>query len=109
VNKTNIERKNTMLNYNILDNLENETPNDLMSFKEMLDKHCIKYGSLYKWTHKGDIKPYYRGTWKVSESEVLSFCKRKAEEKLSKTRDMLNTLIQHMKLVNCITNCISVN
>lgn len=77
-----------MLNYKTLDNLENETPNDLMSFKEMLDKYCIKYGSLYKWTHKGDIKPYYRGTWKVSESEVLSFCKRKAEEKLSKTRDI---------------------
>ena len=50
-----------MFNYNTLDNLENETPNDLM---------------------------YYRGTWKVSESEVLSFCKRKAEEKLSKTRDI---------------------
>ena len=64
-----------------------QTPDDLMSLKELCLKHCYDYDYLYKWSViKGVIKTYFRGTWKLSESEVLAFCDSVAEKKLSKVR-----------------------
>lgn len=64
-----------------------EEPKDLMSIKELCLKHQFDYDYLYKWSIvKGVIKVYYRGKWKLSESEVLEFSRIKAEEKLNKVR-----------------------
>jgi len=73
-----------MLNNKIL---TEETPNDLMSFKELCLKHGYDYDYLYKWSVlKGQIKVYFRGVWKLSESEVLNFAEQIKEEKLSKLK-----------------------
>ena len=51
-----------------------ETPQDLMSIKELCLKRGYDYNYLYKWSIiKGEITVYNRGTWKLSESEVLEF------------------------------------
>lgn len=64
-----------------------EEPKDLMSIKELCLKHQFDYDYLYKWSiTKGVIKVYFRGKWKLSESEVLEFSRIKAEEKLNKVR-----------------------
>ena len=67
--------------------VQNQLPQDLLSIKEICLKHCYDYDYLYKWSViKGVIKTYFRGTWKLSESEVLAFCDSVAEKKLSKVR-----------------------
>lgn len=64
-----------------------KTPDDLMSLKEIQLKHGVDYNFLYKWSiEKGEIATYFRGCWKLSEGEVLEYCKRKAEEKLKRIR-----------------------
>lgn len=64
-----------------------EEPKDLMSIKELCLKHQFDYDYLYKWSIlKGAINVYFRGKWKLSESEVLEFSRIKTEEKLSKAR-----------------------
>lgn len=64
-----------------------QTPEDLMSFKELCLKHSLEYDYIYKWSVvKGAIKVYFRGVWKVSESEVLDFINSQEAKKLAKTR-----------------------
>lgn len=62
-------------------------PQDLMSLKELHEKHGYNYDYLYKCSIlKGDITVYFRGTWKLSETEVLEFSRKIAEKKLNKVR-----------------------
>lgn len=62
-------------------------PTDLMSIKELCMKHGYDYNYLYKWSIlKGVIPVYYRGAWKLSESEVLEFSRNQQEQKLAKIR-----------------------
>ena len=62
-------------------------PTDLMSLKELCLKHRYDYDYLYKWSIiKGEIQVYLRGTWKLSESEVLQFSEAMKEKKLSKIK-----------------------
>ena len=64
-----------------------QTPDDLMSLKELCLKHSLEYDYLYKWSVlKGVIKVYFRGVWKVSESEVLEFVNDQETRKLNKIR-----------------------
>ncbi|MBR2525781.1 hypothetical protein IKE67_04890, partial [bacterium] len=64
---------------------QNLEPTDLMSLKELCLKHGFNYDYLYKWSIlKREINVYFRGTWKLSESEVLNFSKLIAEKKLRK-------------------------
>ena len=64
-----------------------QEPLDLMSIKELCLKHGYDYDFLYKRAiQKREINVYYRGTWKLSESEVLEFSRNVAEKKLSKLR-----------------------
>lgn len=64
-----------------------KTPEDLMSLKELCTKHCLDYDYLYKWSvQRGEIKVYFRGIWKVSESEVLDYINSKAKQKLGKLK-----------------------
>lgn len=57
---------------NVIDINKNAIPNDLISFKDFAEKHCMKKGYLYKLYAIGKIKRYKRGIWKISEKEVLS-------------------------------------
>lgn len=62
-------------------------PSDLMSIKEICLKHCFDYDYLYKWAiQQSAINVYFRGTWKLSEKEVLNFSRAQAEKKLNKIR-----------------------
>ncbi len=64
-----------------------ESPEDLLSLKELCLKHGFEYNYLYKIAiTKGLIGVYYRGSWKLSESEVLKFFEDIAKTKLSKIR-----------------------
>lgn len=64
-----------------------EEPTDLMSINELCLKHGYDYNYLYKWSIlKGVIPVYYRGTWKLSESEVQEFSRKQKEQKLAKIR-----------------------
>ena len=64
-------------------------PTDLLSIKELCLKHMYDYDYLYKWSIiKGEIQVYLRGTWKLSESEVLQFSKTMKEKKLSKIKSL---------------------
>lgn len=66
---------------------QTQDPKDLMSIKELCLKHQFDYDYLYKWSiTKGAINVYFRGKWKLSESEVLEFSRVKTEEKLNKVR-----------------------
>ncbi|MCM1266199.1 MAG: hypothetical protein NC200_08385 [Candidatus Gastranaerophilales bacterium] len=70
-----------------LDNVQTQDPTDLMSIKELCLKHSYDYNYLYKWAIlKGAINVYFRGTWKLSESEVKEFIKIQQEMKLSKIK-----------------------
>lgn len=67
--------------------ISKEEPQDLLSFKELCLKHGYNYDYLYKYSIlKGQIPVYDRGTWKLSESEVLEFSRTQKEKKLSKIR-----------------------
>ena len=60
----------------------NGTPNDLMTFGELILKHGFKYGYLYKHSClTGEIPVYPRGVLKLSERDVLDYEKRKALKK----------------------------
>lgn len=62
-------------------------PLDLMSLREICDKHSYDYDYIYKKSViKGEITPYLRGVWKLSESEVLEFSRVLKEKKLAKIR-----------------------
>lgn len=64
-----------------------QTPDDLMSLKELCLKHSLEYDYLYKWSVvKGEIKVHFRGVWKVSESEALEFVNNQEAKRLSKIR-----------------------
>ena len=64
-----------------------QEPQDLMSLKELCLKHGYNYDYLYKYSIlRGDITVYLRGTWKLSESEVLEFSRNMAVKKLDKIR-----------------------
>ena len=64
-----------------------ETPDDLMTFKEICSKYGYNYGFLYKWSViMGAITLYFRGTWKLSVQEVLNFSEKLAKEKLTKIK-----------------------
>lgn len=64
-----------------------QDPQDLMSIPELCLKHGYDYNYLYKWSIlKGVIPVYYRGTWKLSESEVQEFSRIQKEQKLAKIR-----------------------
>ena len=66
-----------------------EEPEDLMSLKELCLKHNYNYDYLYKYSIlKGEITVYDRGIWKLSESEVLEFSRRKKEKKLNRIRSI---------------------
>ncbi len=66
---------------------QTQDPQDLMSFRELGLKHSIEYDYLYKRSIiTGEIQPYYRGIWKLSEKEVLEFCDNEAQKKLNKIR-----------------------
>lgn len=63
------------------------TPKDLMSLKELCLKHSIDYDYLYKWSVlKGEIKVHFRGVWKLSEKEALEFINNQEVKKLNKIR-----------------------
>lgn len=65
----------------------NQDPQDLMSIKELCLKHGYNYDYLYKWAIlKRVITVYERGSWKLSESEVLEFSRQQAEKKLNRVR-----------------------
>ena len=67
--------------------VQHQEPKDLMSLKELCLKHGYNYDSLYKYSIlRGDITVYLRGTWKLSEKEVLEFSRNMAVKKLSKIR-----------------------
>ena len=67
--------------------LNEELPNDLMSFKELQLKHNFDYDYLYKKSvEEGAIRLYMRGVWKLSENEVLKFAEKIKEEKLNKLK-----------------------
>lgn len=67
---------------------QTQDPQDLLSIKELCLKHGYDYDYLYKWAIiKGAIKVYLRGSWKLSESEVLEFSRRMAQARLDKIRD----------------------
>ncbi len=61
----------------------NSFPDDLMTINELCAKYQFKYGYLYKWSvmakNRGfkHIAPYYFGTLKLSEKEVLEFTRTK--------------------------------
>lgn len=60
---------------------ERDIPNDLMTFGELKQKHGFSYDWLYKWCcRKKEIKTYYRGRLKASESEVLLFAEMRSEK-----------------------------
>lgn len=62
-------------------------PQDLMSLKELCLKHGYNYDYLYKYSIlRGDITVYFRGIWKLSESEVLEFSHNLAEKRLQRIR-----------------------
>lgn len=64
-----------------------EDPQDLMSIRELCLKHGYNYDYLYKWSIlKRAISVYERGTWKLSENEVLEFSRQQAEQKLNKIK-----------------------
>ena len=66
---------------------EKKEPLDLMSLKELREKHGYNYDYLYKYSIlRGDITVYLRGTWKLSEKEVLEFSRNMAVKKLDKIR-----------------------
>lgn len=65
-----------------------EDPTDLMTIRELCLKWGYEYSYLYKWSIiKGAIAVYYRGTWKLSEGEVLGFTRQQAAAKLNKIRN----------------------
>jgi predicted site-specific integrase-resolvase len=50
-----------------------------MTFKEIEEKHGIKYQYLYKWAcTMGQIRIFNRGKLKLSEKEVLDFTEKRA-------------------------------
>ena len=64
-----------------------ETPDDLMSLREICLKHRFNYNYLYKCAiQKRAIKVYFRGNWKLSEREVLDWSSKLAQEKLKKLK-----------------------
>lgn len=66
---------------------EKHEPQDLMSFNELCLKHGYNYDYLYKHSVlKANITVHSRGSWKLSESEVLEFSRLQAEKKLNKIR-----------------------
>lgn len=68
-------------------NRENERPTDLMTFKQLEEKHGYKYGYLYKWAClEGRIKVYPAGKLKLSESEVLEFENQRRFEKYGRNK-----------------------
>ena len=67
--------------------VQTQEPKDLMSLKEICLKHGYNYDYLYKHSIlKGNITVYFRGTWKLSEAEVLEFSRNVAQKKLNKVR-----------------------
>ncbi len=56
---------------NIVQINKNETPNDLMTFKEFAEKYGLCTSYLYKLFYAGKIKRHKRGYWKISENETL--------------------------------------
>ena len=67
--------------------LKHQETKDLMSLKELCLKHGYNYDYLYKYSIlSGDITVYLRGTWKLSEKEVLEFSRNMAVKKLDKIR-----------------------
>lgn len=59
--------------------VKEDIPTDLMTFKEIEDKHGIKYQYLYKWAcTMGQIRIFNRGKLKLSEKEVLDFTEKRA-------------------------------
>ena len=67
--------------------VQHQEPKDLMSLKELCLKHGYNYDYLYKYSIlRGDITVYLRGTWKLSEKEVLEFSRNMAVKKLDKIR-----------------------
>jgi hypothetical protein len=64
---------------NIISFKREDIPTDLMTFKEIEDKHGIKYQYLYKWAcTMGQIRIFNRGKLKLSEKEVLDFTEKRA-------------------------------
>ena len=71
----------------VLNDKQNIEPTDLMSFNELCLKHRYNYDYLYKHSIiRGNITAYFRGTWKLSESEVLEFSRNVARERIEKIR-----------------------
>lgn len=57
-----------------INRIKDEIPNDLMSFREIIEKYKLKYGFLYKWSVlKKVIRTYDRGGIVISEAELLHF------------------------------------
>lgn len=51
-----------------------DMPDDLMSFREIMDKYKLKYGFLYKWSViMKQIRTYDRGGIVISEKDLLEF------------------------------------
>lgn len=66
---------------------ERTEPQDLMSIRELSLKHGYNYDYLYKHSIlRGNITVYFRGIWKLSESEVLEFSHNLAEKRLQRIR-----------------------
>lgn len=64
---------------NIISFKREDIPTDLMTFKEIEEKHGIKYQYLYKWAcTMGQIRIFNRGKLKLSEKEVLDFTEKRA-------------------------------
>lgn len=66
---------------NVVNIKRNEDPKDLMTFKQLMDKHGYTYSYLYKKACIECVIPIYpRGKLKVSERDVIEFEKRKARK-----------------------------
>ena len=69
-----------------MNSTKNYNPTDLLPIKEIAELLSLEYGYLYKWSlEKGEIKPYFRGVWKLSLEDVNNFLVRKTCEKLRGT------------------------
>lgn len=70
-----------------IDMVDFSAPNDLMTLKELALKYGCSYDYLYKWSVREKvIQAYFRGTWKLSEKDVIEFITTKTKKRLSEVK-----------------------
>ena len=74
------------------DNQSLETPEDLMTFKELCLKHGYKYDYIYNVVLiKGEVPVFDRGVWAVSEKALLEYSEKMKAKKLSEIKSRKGT------------------